>query len=105
MIKFKLLIIVLTMSTVINKMATAENEYTLDTVRETLVRQEDTIVFGLIERSKFPFNSQTYDQNYLQITGFCGSLVEFVFSNTETVQAKVNNYYGLFEFTFLNFCY
>ncbi|AES59088.2 putative chorismate mutase [Medicago truncatula] len=73
-------------------MATAENEYTLDTVRETLVRQEDTIVFGLIERSKFPFNSQTYDQNYLQIPGFCGSLVEFVFTNTEIVQAKAGRY-------------
>ncbi|KAL5071526.1 hypothetical protein RYX36_022413 [Vicia faba] len=75
-----------------NKMATAENEYTLDSVRKALVRQEDTIVFGLIERAKFPFNFHTYDKNYLQLPGFCGSLVEFVFQNTETVQAKAGRY-------------
>ncbi|PNY16481.1 chorismate mutase [Trifolium pratense] len=73
-------------------MATADNAYTLDTVREALVRQEDTIVFGLIERAKFPFNSQTYDQKYLEIPGFCGSLIEFVVKDTEIVQAKAGRY-------------
>ncbi|XP_004498812.1 chorismate mutase 2 isoform X2 [Cicer arietinum] len=71
-------------------MATAE--YTLDSVRKALVRQEDTIVFALIERAKFPFNSLTYDHNYLQIPGFCGSLVDFVVNNTEGVQAKAGRY-------------
>lgn len=94
MIRFQLLILVLTVSTTVrDKMATAENEYTLDSVRKALVREEDTIVFGLIERAKFPFNSHTYDKNYIQIPGFCGSLVEFVVQNTEIVQAKVNNYH------------
>lgn len=92
MIRFQLLILVLTVSTTVrDKMATAENEYTLDSVRKALVREEDTIVFGLIERAKFPFNFHTYDQNYLQTPGFRGSLVEFVVQNTEFVQAKVNN--------------
>lgn len=89
-IRFQFLILVLTISTVKNRMATAE--YTLDSVRKALVRQEDTIVFALIERAKFPFNSLTYDHNYLQIPGFCGSLVDFVVNNTEGVQAKVNNF-------------
>lgn len=66
-----------------------ENVYTLASVREDLIRQEDTIIYGLIERAKFPSNSHTYDEKYAQIPGFSGSLVEFVVKNTEDVQAKV----------------
>ncbi|XP_058728645.1 chorismate mutase 2-like isoform X2 [Vicia villosa] len=73
-------------------MARAENGYTLDSVRQALIRQEDTIVFGLIERSKFPLNFLTYDNNYLQSPGFCGSLIEFVVQHTETAQAKAGRY-------------
>ena len=65
------------------------NTYTLNSVREALIRQEDTIVFALIERVKFPINSRTYDDNYTSIPGFCGSLVEFIVRNTEANQAKV----------------
>ena len=65
------------------------NVYTLASVREDLVRQEDTIIYGLIERAKFPSNPHTYDEEYAQIQGFCGSLVEFVVKNTEAIQAKV----------------
>ncbi|MED6206565.1 Chorismate mutase 2, variant 2 [Stylosanthes scabra] len=65
--------------------------YTLDSVREALIRQEDTIVFGLIERAKFPMNSHTYGGGE-EIPGFAGSLAEFVVKNTEAVQAKVGRY-------------
>ncbi|KAI4337245.1 hypothetical protein L6164_015686 [Bauhinia variegata] len=70
----------------------SRNAYTLDSVREALVRQEDTIIFSLIERAKFPLNSHTYDQNYISIPGFCGSLVEFIVKNTEATQAKAGRY-------------
>jgi len=66
-----------------------ENVYTLASLREHLIRQEDTIIYGLIERAKFPSNSNTYDDKYAQIPGFSGSLVEFVVKNAEDVQAKV----------------
>lgn len=86
----------LVISTVRYRMAKAEsnpgNVYTLESVRKGLVRQEDTIVYGLIDRARFPLNSHTYEENYSKIPGFCGSLVEFVVQNTEAVQAKVNNY-------------
>ncbi|KAH1119604.1 hypothetical protein GLYMA_17G222700v4 [Glycine max] len=68
------------------------NVYTLASVREDLVRQEDTIIYGLIERAKFPSNPHTYDEEYAQIQGFCGSLVEFVVKNTEAIQAKAGRY-------------
>jgi len=66
-----------------------ENVYTLASVREDLIRQEDTIIYGLIERAKFPSNCHTYDEKYAQIPGFSGSLVEFVVKSTEEIQAKV----------------
>lgn len=95
MIRFALVVlVVLAIYTVKDRMATAsgiEHGITLDTVRDVLVRQEDTIVFGLIERAKFPLNSNTYDDNYAKIPGFCGSLVDFFVKNTEELQAKVNN--------------
>nr|AFK41827.1 unknown [Lotus japonicus] len=68
------------------------NVYTLESVRKGLVRQEDTIVYGLIDRARFPLNSHTYEENYSKIPGFCGSLVEFVVQNTEAVQAKAGRY-------------
>ncbi|KAJ1413112.1 Chorismate mutase, AroQ class, eukaryotic type [Sesbania bispinosa] len=69
------------------------NEYTLDSLRASLERQEDTIVFGLIERARFPFNSPTYNQNCTtSIPHFNASLVEFLVQNTEAIQAKAGRY-------------
>ncbi|KAJ1381465.1 Chorismate mutase, AroQ class, eukaryotic type [Sesbania bispinosa] len=96
-IRFSLLVLVLVISTGAYRMSKAVNsdsgnEYTLNSVREALVRQEDTIVFGLIERAKFPINSHTYDEKYAEIKDFCGSLVDFLVKSTEAVQAKAGRY-------------
>ncbi|KAF7817304.1 chorismate mutase 2 isoform X1 [Senna tora] len=74
------------------KSETGNHEYTLSSVREALVRQEDTIIFNLIERVKFPINSRTYHQNYASFPAFHGSLVDFVVKNTEAIQAKAGRY-------------
>lgn len=66
--------------------AESNSEYTLDSVRKALERQEDTIIFNLIDRAKFPLNSHTYDQHYATI----GSLLDFLLRNTEAIQAKVH---------------
>ncbi|KAI9106645.1 hypothetical protein K1719_022173 [Acacia pycnantha] len=58
-------------------------------VREALIRQEDTIIFSLIERAKFPINSPTYDKSY---ASSFDSLVEFIVKNTESIQAKAGRY-------------
>ncbi|KAK3211260.1 hypothetical protein Dsin_015966 [Dipteronia sinensis] len=68
-------------------------EFTLDSVRDSLIRQEDTIVFCLIERSKYPLNSPAYNQSYVSIPGFSGSsLVEYIVKQTETLQATAGRY-------------
>nr|XP_029116323.1 chorismate mutase 2 isoform X2 [Elaeis guineensis] len=70
---------------------------TLDSVRDFLTREEDTIVFSLIERAKYPYDSPTYDPSYLH-----GKLspVELFVRETEAVQAKAGRYQNPEEIPF-----
>ncbi|GAB2285948.1 Chorismate mutase [Dionaea muscipula] len=66
---------------------------TLDSIRETLVNQEDTIIFSLIQRANYPTNSRAYAASPGgTIHGIPGSLAEFVVRQTEAVQAKAGRY-------------
>lgn len=65
---------------------------TLDTIRESLIRQEDSIIFNLLERAQFCFNAPTYDASQFSFPGFVGSLVEFMFKETEKLHSKVGRY-------------
>ncbi|XWS70500.1 hypothetical protein CRYUN_Cryun03dG0053300 [Craigia yunnanensis] len=91
-----LILVCLTSSVCKHEMAKAESNVsdglTLELVRDSLIRQEDTIVFSLIERARFPLNSPTYDPSYASIPGACGSLVEFFVKQTEAVQATAGRY-------------
>ena len=112
-----LILVCLTSSVCKHEMAKAESNVsdglTLELVRDSLIRQEDTIVFSLIERARFPLNSPTYDPSYALIPGSCGSLVEFIVKQTEALQATVNPFLHLsiisiifgfhFSFSFLIF--
>ncbi|KAL2346654.1 hypothetical protein Fmac_000654 [Flemingia macrophylla] len=60
----------------------AKAEYTLDSARECLARQEDTIIFGLIERGRLPFNAPTYNYTFLT----------FLLRDSEAIQAKAGRY-------------
>ncbi|XP_031279657.1 chorismate mutase 2 isoform X2 [Pistacia vera] len=70
----------------------SEMVITLESVRESLIRQEDTIVFSLIERAKYPRNSPLYDLSYASIPGFSGSLFQYIVSQSENLQAVVGRY-------------
>ncbi|KAF5456820.1 hypothetical protein F2P56_026256 [Juglans regia] len=68
------------------------NALTLDSVRDSLVRQEDTIIFALIERTRFPINSPAYNHSYAKFPGYSGSLVQFVVRETEALLAKAGKF-------------
>lgn len=55
----------------------------LEWLRKSLVRQEDTIIFSVIERSRFPINSILYEDSS------SASLFHFFLKESEAVQAKV----------------
>lgn len=59
---------------------------TLASVRDALIRLEDTIVFGLIERAGLPYNAPVYDPSFL---GSGQSLVELFVRESESLHAKV----------------
>ncbi|KAL7190565.1 hypothetical protein ACSBR2_022780 [Camellia fascicularis] len=66
--------------------------YTLDGIRHSLIRQEDSIIFSLLERAQYCFNAETYDPNTFFMDGFHGSLVDFMVKETEKLHARVGRY-------------
>ncbi|KAI3704735.1 hypothetical protein L1987_74962 [Smallanthus sonchifolius] len=66
--------------------------YTLDGIRSSLIRQEDSIIFSLVERAQYCYNEDTYDPKAFFMDGFQGSLVEFMVQETEKIHAKVGRY-------------
>ncbi|KAL4360500.1 hypothetical protein GQ457_04G033320 [Hibiscus cannabinus] len=54
---------------------------TLESVRNALIRQEDIIIFSLVERAQYCYNENTYDPEAFSMDGFHGSLVEYTSSD------------------------
>ena len=64
----------------------------LDTVREFLTREEDTIVFSLIERAKYPLNRPAYAPLHFGAEPgrhLNASFAELFIRDSEAVQSKV----------------
>ena len=62
---------------------------TLDSIRQSLTRQEDSIIFSLLERAQYCYNADAYDHDAFIIDGFRGSLVEYMVWQTEKLHAQV----------------
>lgn len=73
------------------KEAPPPQDLTLGWVRDALIRQEDSIVFALIERARFPYNAHVYDPSLLPQQGG-RSLVEAFARGAEVLQAKVPSF-------------
>ncbi|OVA13393.1 Chorismate mutase [Macleaya cordata] len=65
---------------------------TLDSIRHSLIRQEDSIIFSLLERAQYSYNSDTYSHDAFAIDGFHGSLVDYMVKGTEKLHAQVGRY-------------
>lgn len=65
---------------------------TLEGIRSFLIRQEDSIIFSLLERAQYCYNADTYDPNFFNMDGFEGSLVEYILKETEKLHAKLGRY-------------
>ncbi|CAN4119541.1 unnamed protein product [Withania somnifera] len=68
-----------------------DKKLSLDLIRDSLIRQEDTIIFNLIERIKFPTNLTLYKQQPSS-SNISGSLFHYLFQETESLQSKVGRY-------------
>lgn len=77
--------------------------YTLDGIRSSLIRQEDSIIFSLVERAQFCYNAATYDPDTFNMDGFHGSLVEYMLKETEKLHGKVvSNFRPLYELKYFS---
>ncbi|KAH8551690.1 chorismate mutase [Umbelopsis sp. PMI_123] len=81
---------------------TESETFSLDRLRDTLIRLEDTIIFALIERAQFHLNESIYHKNALQFNGATGdrSFLEYFLWETEKVHAKVRRYASPDEYAF-----
>ncbi|KAL5723021.1 chorismate mutase [Ranunculus cassubicifolius] len=76
-----------------NKPRVDESEsLTLDSIRRSLIRQEDSIIYGLLERSQYSYNGDVYNHSAFAMENFHGSLIEFMVKETEKLHAKVGRY-------------
>lgn len=72
----------------------------LDNIRYALIRQEDTIIFKLIERAQFPANNTIYKHNGVSIPDFDGSFLDFMLFKSESIHALVRRYQSPDEYPF-----
>jgi len=67
----------------------------LSSIRNALIRQEDTIIFALIERSQYAQNPPCYDRKaavYDSVAAKDASLLDFMLLETERLHARVRRY-------------
>ncbi|KAJ8901713.1 hypothetical protein NDN08_003919 [Rhodosorus marinus] len=64
----------------------------LDDLRENLVRQEETIIFAIVERAQFAMNDAVYDSDKLPVPGFNGCFSQYLLYELEKVYASVRRY-------------
>ncbi|KAG8946842.1 chorismate mutase aro7 [Tulasnella sp. 424] len=86
-----------------NFMDTREDPLSLDRIRNVLIRLEDTIIFGIIERAQFALNPRIYQRGAfkeLTDTGFNGSWLEWFLKEIETFHAKARRYTSPDEYPF-----
>ncbi|GMH39402.1 hypothetical protein BSKO_07300 [Bryopsis sp. KO-2023] len=79
--------------------------FSLDNVRSSLIRQEDTTLFNLIERAQFARNSAVYTAEAIPVPGFSAdgsrlSLLEYVLRGTEQLHGKIRRFTSCDEHAF-----
>jgi chorismate mutase len=88
-LNFMAIVFLLCRSVPIKKRIDGSDNLTLDHIRHSLIRQEDSIIFSLLERAQYCYNGDTYDPDAFSMDGFNGSLVEYMVRETEKLHAKV----------------
>lgn len=67
-------------------------ELKLESIRSNLIRQEETIIFSLIERAQFGKNLKIYTDTGIHIPDYNGSFLSYMMEEMERVFARVRRY-------------
>jgi chorismate mutase len=68
------------------------DELKLESIRSNLIRQEETIIFSMIERAQFRQNLLIYKPGGISIPGYSGNFMSFLLFETEHIHARVRRY-------------
>lgn len=77
-------------------------DLSLDTIRSQLIRQEETIIFALIERVQWRHNARVYEPGGLKIPDPQLSFFDYFLRETEHLHARVRRYTSPDEHPFFN---
>ncbi|PKA65485.1 Chorismate mutase 2 [Apostasia shenzhenica] len=81
--------------------ASLPEDFSLESLRVSLERQEDFIIFSLIERARYPYNSPAYQQPSSSLRqGRSSSLAELFVMKTEAIAAQFGRYQNPEELPF-----
>jgi chorismate mutase len=78
-----------------NNIVKTSDVFSLDSIRSTLIRQEETIIFAIIERAQYRRNEVIYDPKQFHFRNVYGapvSFLEWMFIETEKLHARVRRY-------------
>jgi len=64
----------------------------LDNIRKTLIRLEETLIFGMIERAQFLSNDVIYKKGAIPIENYNKSFMEHLLEGTEKIHSQVGRY-------------
>ena len=67
-------------------------EWSLPVIRDKLESKEESIIFALIERSKYKHNSKVYDAKINLRKDYTGSYLDFFLHKTEDLHAQLGRY-------------
>ena len=74
----------------VKKLGIDESEvYTFEGIRNSLIRQEDSIIFAVLERAQLCCNAEMYNPNAFPVKGYTGSMLEYMIKETEKLHAAV----------------
>jgi len=64
----------------------------LENIRNVLIRQEETIIFALVERAQFKQNKIIYEKGGIELPNFDGSFLDYLLRGTEALHATIRRY-------------
>jgi chorismate mutase len=67
-------------------------KFDLGELRSNLIRQEETIIFALIERAQFRRNEVIYRPGGIEVPGFDGCFTDYLLRETEVTNARIRRY-------------
>ena len=64
----------------------------LENIRNVLIRQEETIIFALVERAQFKQNKIIYEKAGIKLPNFDGSFLDYILRGTEALHSTIRRY-------------